>query len=118
MSKCWETAGEGTHQEHNGNVQSKSDRSIGNEVPHSNAPDVIHSHLGNFKEQGGDTVHDETCGSKVVERYKGVHLELGGAEKSLNHDQTDGLENGSKDLVCREILEVSHIPTAQKYTYR
>jgi hypothetical protein len=89
----------GTNQEHDSNVQSKSDRRIGNEVPHSNAVDVMHGHLWNFKEQGSDTVHNETCGSEVVKRHEGVHLELGGAEKSLNHDQTDRLEDSSKDLV-------------------
>lgn len=99
MSQDLSNAGEDTYQEHNSNVQSKSDRRIGNKIPHSDAIDVVHGHLGNFKEKSSDTVHDETSGSKIVEGHEGVHLELGGAEKSLDHDQTDRLENGSKDLV-------------------
>lgn len=96
-----------TYQEHNSYVQSKSNRCIGNEVPGSDAPDILHGHLGDFKEESSDTVHDETRGSKVVERHERVHLELGRAEKSLDHDETDRLEDSSKDLVYHGVLEGS-----------
>ena len=51
-----------------------------------------------LKYQTGKEVHDGADGSKVVERNQGIHLELGRAEQSLYHDQSDGLEHDSTTL--------------------
>lgn len=59
---------------------------------------MVHGDVGEFQEQSDDTVHDSTDGSEVVQRNHGVHLEVGGAEQALHHDQTGGLENNTTDL--------------------
>lgn len=55
--------------------------------------------MGDLEEEGNDTVHNGAGGCKVVQRDEGIHLELGRAEQTLNHGQTNGLEAQTEDLV-------------------
>lgn len=59
---------------------------------------MVHGDVGEFQEQSNGTVHDSTNGGEVVQRDHGVHLEIGGAEQTLHHDQTGGLENDTTNL--------------------
>lgn len=81
-----------TYQEHNGDVQGERNESVENENNVSDLLDIGPAHVGHLDEQAHDSVHDSASGRKVVERHKRVHLELGGREKLLHHDQAGGLE--------------------------
>jgi hypothetical protein len=81
-----------TYQEHNGDVQGECNESVEHENDVSDLLDICPAHVGHLNEQADDSVHDSASGSKVVERHKRVHLELGGREELLHHDQTGGLE--------------------------
>lgn len=61
--------------------------------------DLVHGDLGDFPDEGNTSVHQSTDRGEVVHRHKGVHLEVGRAEKSLNHGKTEGLENDTSNLV-------------------
>lgn len=87
-----------TYQEDNGNVQHESDHGVSQKSKQSNVVDVAHGHLGDFEEKSGNTVHDSTDRSKVVERDKRVHLEFSRAQQALNHDQANSLENDTTNL--------------------
>jgi len=86
------------NQEDDGNVEQESNNGIGQESPDTNVVDVTHGEIGNLKEESGDTVHDSANGSEVVERNQRVHLVLGRAEETLDHDKTGGLEDDTTNL--------------------
>ena len=54
--------------------------------------------MRHLNEQAGDAVHDSASRREVVKRDKGVHLELGGGEELLDHNQTSGLESDASNL--------------------
>lgn len=81
-----------TYQEHNRDVQGERNESVEHENNVSDLLDIGPAHVGHLNEQADDSVHDGASGRKVVERDKRVHLELGGREELLHHDQTGGLE--------------------------
>lgn len=87
-----------SYQEHNRRVQHESNQGVGNESHDSKRVNVVHSHARNIGEEGDHTVSDSAGRGVVVERDKGVHLELGRAEETLDHDQAEGLENDTADL--------------------
>lgn len=60
--------------------------------------DVAHCELGQLSEDQNEGVHNGAGRSVVVERDKGVHLELLGAQNALDHDQTGGLEDDTSYL--------------------
>ena len=60
---------------------------------------MVHGQVGHLEEQSGDTVHDGTDGSKVVQRDQRVHFVLGRTQETLHHDQAGGLEDDPSDLV-------------------
>ena len=87
-----------TYQEDDGNVQSKRHGGVGEQSTNAKLVDVRHVQGGKLNHRGDDSVHDSTGGGKVVQRNQGIHLEFGGAEQSLDHDQTDRLEDGREEL--------------------
>lgn len=56
------------------------------------------SHLRNLDYQCSETVHDGASRSKVVERDKRVHLELGRGEKALDHVQAHSFKGNTTEL--------------------
>lgn len=81
-----------TYQEHNRDVQGERNESVEHENNVSDLLDIGPAHVGHLNEQAHDSVHDSASGRKVVERDERVHLELGGREELLHHDQTGSLE--------------------------
>lgn len=88
-----------THQEDNGDVEQESDQGVAKERESADAVDIGHGQAGEFAEQTDNTVHDGAGRGVVVQRNKRVHLELGGAEQTLDHDEAHGLENDTAGLV-------------------
>ena len=86
------------YQKHHRSVQQESHQGVSNESHNTKRVDVVHGHAGDIGEEGHNAVGDGTGGGVVVERDKRVHLELGGAEETLDHDQTQGLEDDTGDL--------------------
>lgn len=87
-----------TYQEDNRHIQQESNHSVGNQSPDTDVVDVGHGEVGDLEEQGSNTVHHSANRSEVVERDNGIHLVLGRAEKTLDHDQTGGLEDDTTNL--------------------
>lgn len=87
-----------TYQEHNRDIKAKGNHSVSQQCEDTNAVDMVHCHMRHLEEEGCDTVHDRTDGREIVKRHERVHFELSGAQKSLNHDQTDSLEDDATNL--------------------
>ena len=87
-----------TYQEDDRNIEKEGDTGVGEESEATDAVDVAHCEDGQLSEDQNEGVHDGAGRSVVVERNKGVHLELLGAQNALNHDQTGGLEDDTSDL--------------------
>lgn len=89
---------ETTYQEDNRHVQHERNNGVGQQREDTDVVHVVHGEVGNLEEQSSDTVHDSADGSEVVQGNQRVHLELSGAQQTLNHDQTDGLEDDTTEL--------------------
>jgi hypothetical protein len=89
-----------TYQEDNRHVQQEGNKSVGKECEDADAIDVAHGHAGRLNKHGDNTVDDSTSWGVVVERDQRVHLELGGAQHALDHDEAQSLENDTGALVC------------------
>lgn len=87
-----------TYQEHNGNVEHEGAKTVEEEGEETNVVDLLHGASGNLPDQGNNTVHDGADGSKVVQRDEGVHLVVGGAQKSLDHGQSESLKDDTTNL--------------------
>lgn len=87
-----------TNQKHNRSVQQESHQGVGNKSHNTKRIDVIHTHAGEIGEEGDNAVGDSAGGGVVVQRDEGVHLELGRAQQTLDHDQTQSLEDDTGDL--------------------
>lgn len=87
-----------TYQENNRDVQGESDESVDEEGGVTDRLDLRPGHLGDLDDQAGDAVHDGAGGSEVVEGDERVHLELGGGEELLHHDEASGLESDTRKL--------------------
>lgn len=87
-----------SYQKHNGSVQHESNQSIGNESHDAKRIDVGHGHTRDIGEKRDNAVGDGTGRGVVVQRDKGVHLELGRAEETLDHNQTQSLEDDTANL--------------------
>lgn len=100
IDDCW--VRQRTYQKHHGNVQEEGDQSVRDEGHNTQRIDIVHSHARDFSEEHDDAVGNRTSRSKVVNGNQGVHLEFGGAEETLDHDQAQGLEDDTPDLdwVC------------------
>lgn len=87
-----------SYQENDGSVQQEGNQSVGNQSHDTQTVDVVHGHAGQISEQSDNTVGNGTGRGVVVEGNQRVHLELGRAQKALDHDQTQSLEDDTEDL--------------------
>lgn len=60
---------------------------------------LSHGDLGELPNQRNRAVHDGADGGEVVERNQRVHLEVGGAQESLDHGKSEGLKDDTSNLV-------------------
>lgn len=87
-----------TYQENHRYVQGECDHGVGKEWEVANVLNVCHGHLWDLKQKSSDTVHDGASWCKVVKRDKRIHLEFGRRQQTLDHGETDGLEDDTGDL--------------------
>lgn len=85
-------------QQNDGSIEKESNERVGNESTDSETVDVTHGDAGKIGEEGDKAVGDSAGGGVVVEGDQGVHLELGGAEQTLDHNETESLEDDTGDL--------------------
>lgn len=88
-----------TDQQNNGDVEHESAETVEEEGEEADVVDVIHGDLRNLPDQGNNSVHDSADRSEVVDRDKRVHLEVSGAEQTLDHGKTESLEDDTSNLV-------------------
>lgn len=88
-----------TYQEDHRHVEQESDEGVRKECEDADAVDVGHAHAGDLNEQGDNAVDDSAGRGVVVEGNKRVHLELGGAQHTLDHNETQSLEDDTAALV-------------------
>lgn len=88
-----------TYQEDHRYVEQEGNEGVRKEREDADAVDVAHGHAGNLNDQGDHAVDDSTSRGVVVKRNEGIHLELGGAQHALDHDETQSLENDTTALV-------------------
>jgi len=86
-------------QEHNRHIQEECAACVGEEGPETNSVDLGHLYLGDFQEESNCEVHDAADWGKVVERDKGIHLELRSIKQPFNHADSDCLERNSSNLI-------------------
>lgn len=87
-----------TYQEDHRDVKHKGNRGIGEEGEATDTVDVIHCQDRKLGEQANQAVHNRAGRRIVVKRDERIHLELGRTEQTLNHGQTDSLEDDTADL--------------------
>jgi hypothetical protein len=87
-----------SYQKNNRGIKKESNQRVGNESHDTKRVNIVHSHAGDIGEESNDAVGDSAGGSVVVQGDEGVHLELGGAEQALDHDETQSLEDDATTL--------------------
>lgn len=87
-----------TYQEHNRYIEQEGDKGVEEEDKEANAVDVSKSQARQLSEEQNKAVHNSTGRCIVVQRNKGVHLELIRAENALDHDKTNGFEDDTANL--------------------
>lgn len=87
------------YQENDRDIQQECNHGVHQQGNVADVCYVLKSHAGNLSEERDQAVHDGASWGKVVEGDERVHLELGGGEQALNHDQTRSLEYNSSQLV-------------------
>lgn len=92
-----------TYQEHDRHVQQERNKGVGQEREKTDAVDIAHGHTRNLNKHGDHTVDNGAGRSVIVQRDEGVHLELGGAQHTLNHDETESLENDTAALIYVQV---------------
>ena len=106
-----------TYEQNNGSVKKESNQCVGNESSDTETVDITHGKTGSLSKEGDDTVGDSAGRGVVVQRDQGIHLELGGAEQTLNHDKTEGLEDDTGNLDCMVVrTRMSNIPNNISHT--
>lgn len=112
----WQSILDPTYQEDHRHVEQEGNKGVGKEGEDADAVDVAHAHARNLNEQGDDAVDDGTSRGVVVEGNKGVHLELGGAQHALDHDETQSLEDDTTALVYNTQTRTGQqeVPRSQK----
>lgn len=88
-----------TYQEDDRDVEKERAQSVQEEGEQANIVHVVHGATRDFPGDSHDEVHDGADGREVVKRDQRVHLVVGRAEKTLDHGQTQSLENDAADLV-------------------
>lgn len=96
---AWRSSRGSTYQEDNRHVEQEGDKGVRKEREDADAVDVGHAHARHLNEQSDHTVDNSTSRGVVVEGDKRVHLELGGAQHALDHDETQSLEDDTTALV-------------------
>ena len=91
--------GRKTHQKHHRHIEQECNSCVCQKSETTNSVDICHRHVGNLAKQADNAVHKSASRSVVVEGNEGVHLEFGGAEKSLDHNQSDSLKDDATTLV-------------------
>lgn len=87
-----------TYQKNNRGVKKESNQRVGNESHDTKGVNIVHSHTGDIGEESNDAVGNGAGGGVVVQGDERVHLELGGAEQALDHDEAQGLEDDTSTL--------------------
>lgn len=95
----WRSSRGFTYQEDHRDVEQEGDEGVGKEREDADAVDIGHAHARDLNKQGDHAVDDSTSRGVVVEGNEGVHLELGGAQHALDHDETQSLEDDTTALV-------------------
>lgn len=98
VSRCWRRGGNQTYQEDDRDVEQEGDGCVGEQGEKADAVHISHGHGRKLSEDQNAAVDDGARGGVVVERDEGVHLEVGAAEQTLNHDQADSLESDTGAL--------------------
>ena len=88
-----------THQKHDRDVEHKGAGAVEEEGEQADVVDLGHRAPGDFPGERHHAVHEGAYGSEVVQRDKGVHLELGRAQEALHHGQAESLKGDACDLV-------------------
>lgn len=88
-----------TYQENNGDVEHESAETVEEEGEETDVVNLSHGDLGDLPNQRNHTVHDSADGGEVVERNQRVHLEVSGAQESLDHGKSESLKDDTRDLV-------------------
>jgi hypothetical protein len=88
-----------THKEDDRNIEHEGAHTIQEEGEEADMVDLGHGDLGDFPGQGHHEVHGGAHRSEVVNRDQGVHLELGRAQKALDHGKTESLAGDTDKLV-------------------
>lgn len=86
------------YQQDNGGVKKESNQCVGNESTDTETVDITHGETGSLNEESDDTVSHSAGRGVVVQRNQGIHLELCGAEQTLDHDKAECLEHDTGDL--------------------
>lgn len=90
--------GNSAYQENDGNVEHEGAKTIEEKCKEADVVNFSHADLGYLPEQRNEAVHGSADGSKVVEGNKGVHFEVSRAQKTLDHGQTQSLEQNTSHL--------------------
>lgn len=90
--------GKAAYQEDDGDVETKGNHGVAQQGQDTGLVDVLHGHVWDLGDQGDEGVHDSADGSKVVQRHQRVHLVLGRAEQTLDHDEPGSFEHDTADL--------------------
>lgn len=88
-----------TNQENDGDVEHEGAETVEEEGEEADVVNLSHGDLGELPNQRNHTVHDGADGGEVVERNQRVHLEVGGAQESLDHGKSESLEDDTSNLV-------------------
>lgn len=88
-----------TYQEDNRHVQEEGHKGIRKQREKTDVVDVAHGHAGGLNKQGDHTVDYGARRSVVVQRHQRVHLEFGGAQHALDHDEAKSLKDDTAALV-------------------
>ena len=91
--------GRKTHQKYYRHIEQERNTCVCQKGETTNSVDICHGHVGSLAKQADNAVHKSASRSVVVEGNEGVHLEFGGAEKSLDHNQSDSLKDDTTTLV-------------------
>ena len=88
------------YQENNRDVEEESHEGVHQKGEDAERPDVVHGHARNLDEQCDNAVDGRAGGGVVVDGDQGIHLELGGAQDALHHDEAQGFGDDTTNLDC------------------
>lgn len=68
-----------------------------------------------FHDSCDDSIHGRACGSVAVQRDEGVHFEFGRAERSLDHNWSDGFEDCGEELAWVERFSLGFLTSQRRF---